>query len=364
LDSTPLPRDATPEQAATYAAKQSVKRTGIGNPKKAEDDAAKRASDAAQKAGLKPMERALALGRDTAKKVVAAAAEVERKKLVTPVFTASAEERRAVQQTQGRPYNKISGGLELSNCTSLVTQKIGQFLEKNRKKLQAWVVRLVNVIQELIVFMQDKIDSFLLKAQLLMDTTLSMLEKVLSIDINFSGKLGFENSLMKCAWSVDFGIKLDLLGFFLKYLSTTFSTIGLPLRKLLGLLQDFMTNIFCIPIRLFESLLGGTSALMGKIGCTIKDFRLPVEIEQLLQLVHGTFALRGLVLRAGTSEWFDMINKLKMQPDEFARLSQFASICQTPTLSATINALSNLSLTNVPLAINTLVEDVMEFSPI
>lgn len=344
----PVPDNPTPAEAAQYAAEVSINKTGIQDLKKAEDEAAKAATDAAYKAGLRtPLGAATALGRATAKRVLDKAAEIERERLAIP----TAVQRNQVVRQEGRPYNSFSGSFVLNECNPLVTQKIGQFLEKNRKKLQAWLVRIITVIQELIVYMQDKIDSFLLKAQQVLDVVLSKLEKILSVDVNLSGKLGFENSLIKCAWGVDFGIKLDLMGLILQYLGSVFATIGLPLRKFLELIQDFLNEVFCIPIRMFEAILGATSSLIGKVGCTIKDFRLPVEISQLLRLITGTFELRGLVLRAGVSDWFDMITQLRTQQNEFSTLSQFSSVCQSPSLGATVDALSNLSLSNGPITV-------------
>jgi hypothetical protein len=161
----------------------------------------------------------------------------------------------------------------------------------------------------------------------------------LTIDINFAGAAGFENSTIKCSWSLDFGLKIDLLALLLSLLSAFFPMIGDPIQKFLKMIVDFLTKIFCMPINFIESLLGNPilNKILGFLGCTLKDIKLPDSILELLQLLQATFNLRTLVLKKASGEWLDLAFGLSKQGNEFKGLSQFAALCNPPPLTNVID---------------------------
>lgn len=228
---------------------------------------------------------------------------------------------------------------ELKFCQPTAITAFGDYLDRNRKTIQEWLVRIINIIKHVILTIQDKIDAWILAFQAALNAIMSKLERLLTIDLNFSGKLGFENSLIKCAWSLDLGIKIDLMGLLLYYLNKLLEKLFGPLLKALKLFGDFLTEIICIPIRWLEVLLGIASDFLGLIGCSIKDFKLPTEILDLLKLLQGTFNLRSLVLKKGSADWLNLMGRLKKQKNEFKGLSQFASLCQNTKLSAAMQAM-------------------------
>ena len=220
----------------------------------------------------------------------------------------------------------------------------------------AWLVRLLNIIKHQIIMFQDRIDKFILTLQAAMDALMAKLERLLTLDLNFSGKLGFENSLFKCSWGIDLGLKINLLDLLLLYLDRFLGVILGPILKLLGLLGDLINEIFCIPIRWIGTILNGAAyaaaELLAKIGCTVKDFKLPVEIFDILNLINGLFSLRSLVFKKGSADWLKMMGRLSKGANEFKGLSQFASVCANPNLSASISALqaaSKLAISDIPL---------------
>ena len=222
----------------------------------------------------------------------------------------------------------------------------------------AWLMRLLNIIKHQIIMFQDRIDKFILTLQAAMDAIMAKLERLLTLDLNFSGKLGFENSLFKCSWGIDLGLKINLLDLLLMYLDRFLGVILGPILKLLGLLGDLINEIFCIPIRWIGTILNGAAyaaaELLAKIGCTVKDFKLPVEIFDILNLINGLFSLRSLVFKKGSADWLKMMGRLSKGANEFKGLSQFASVCANPNLSASISALqaaSKLAISDIPLGV-------------
>jgi hypothetical protein len=242
---------------------------------------------------------------------------------------------------------------ELKFCQPTAMTQFGDYLDRNRKTIQMWLVKLINIIKHVILQLQDKIDAWILAFQTALDTILSKLERLLTIDLNFSGKTGFENSLIKCAWSLDLGLKLDLMAILLFFLNKLLEELGAPLLKALKLWGDFLTEIFCIPIRWLEVLLGRASDLLGLIGCTIKDFKLPTEILDLLKLLQGSFKLRSITCKKGGRDWLSALARLKKQKNEFNGLSQFASLCQNVKMSEAMQAMQKTATagsTQIPFA--------------
>lgn len=230
---------------------------------------------------------------------------------------------------------------------------LGELATKYSKKATKWLVEQLNIIKQLLVGMQDKIDSFILAIQLALDTLLAKMERLMSIDLNLSGKLGFDNSLLKCSWGIDLGIKINLLDLLLLYINRLLGTIMGPFLKGLDLLKDFLEKIFCIPIKYLEGLLGAASSLLGMIGCSLKDVKLPVEILEILSLIMGFFQLRMLVLRQGSNDWYSMMGKVSLLRDDFAGLSQFAAFCQNPKLAKVLNetaAKAALQVSSIPIS--------------
>ena len=222
----------------------------------------------------------------------------------------------------------------------------------------AWLVRLLNIIKHQIIMFQDRIDKFILTLQAAMDAIMAKLERLLTLDLNFSGKIGFENSLFKCSWGIDLGLKINLLDLLLLYLDRFLGVVLGPILKLLGLLGDLINEIFCIPIRWIGTILNGAAyaaaELLAKIGCTVKDFKLPIEIFDILNLINGAFSLRSLVFKKGSADWLKMMGRLSKGANEFKGLSQFASVCANPNLSASISALqasAKLAVSDIPLGV-------------
>jgi len=220
-----------------------------------------------------------------------------------------------------------------------------------------WLVELLNLIKHQIIVFQDEIDAFILEVQQNMDAILAKVERLLTLDLNFSGKIGFENSLFKCAWGIDLGLKINLLDLLLQYLDRYLGVVMGPLLTFLGLLGDFLNEIFCIPIQWLGTILNGaaaaTAALLEKIGCTVKDFKLPLEIFEILNLINGTFSLRSLVFKKGSADWLRMMGRLKKGQNEFSGLVQFANTCANPNVSAALSALTaatELAISDIPLA--------------
>jgi hypothetical protein len=251
---------------------------------------------------------------------------------------------------------KASTSMDLQICQNKALKGFDNFL-KGILTPPAWLVRFINIVKHQIIMFQDRIDKFILTIQQVMDAILAKLERLLTLDLNFSGKLGFENSLFKCSWGIDLGLKINLLDLLLMYLDRFLSVILAPILKLLQLFSDFINEILCIPIQWLQTILNGAaaalSALLGLIGCTLKDFKLPPMMFDLLNLISGIFNLRSLVLKKGSADWLKMMGRIKLGKDEFAGLSQFAGMCANPNLSKAISALQSamgLAVSDIPVA--------------
>ena len=246
--------------------------------------------------------------------------------------------------------------VDLQVCDSKYIKAFDSYLE-GLLTLPKWLVRLVNILKHQIITFQDKIDAFILSIQTAMDTLFAKLERLLTLDLNFSGKLGFENSLFKCSWGIDFGLKVNYLDLLLLYLDRFLGTFLGVVLNFIGLLGDFINEIFCIPINWIGTILNGSMAalseLLSTIGCSVKDFKLPIEIFDLLNLIQGTFSLRSLVLKKGSADWFKMMGRFSKGKDEFQGLSQFANICQKPNLAQAVSALQasmGLAVSDIPIS--------------
>lgn len=271
----------------------------------------------------------------------------------------SSEKRREIIRKQGTPA-QLNINLQINNCDPKPLRALSDWLEAKRKFIEKWLERILDVIREVLIKVMDKIDAFILELQLAIDGILAKLERLLTLDINLNGGGGFENSLIKCVFSIDLTAKIDLLSLLLPSLQTLFATIGDPLRKFLDLIRDFVLNIFCIPIKYINDLLGSADKSLqaladqtnGLIACSIKDPKLPVPVLELLQLINGIFSLRGLVFRQSTADYYSLSLNLRSSRDNFSGLSQFASICSRPTMSqlqARMTALAEESGFGLPL---------------
>ena len=289
---------------------------------------------------------------------------------IPPAGLTQSELKSGLEQALGKPLPFMSKGdnvilpthgsanVELQFCNNSALKKLsayGRQFEANRKQLEDWLIKFINIVKHQIITFQDRIDKFILMLQQAMDAIFAKLERLLTLDLNFSGKIGFENSLFKCSWGLDLGLKINLLDLLLMYLDRFLGTIMGPILKGLTLFGDFINQIMCIPIRWLGEILNGAakalSDLLGQIGCTVKDFKLPSAIFDLLNLINGTFSLRSLVLRKGSADWLKMMARIKLGRNEFAGLSQFASMCANPDISLVLSALqytSSLMASDIP----------------
>ena len=247
---------------------------------------------------------------------------------------------RQLDTQHGTPF-KASAKVERTICTPKAIQMLGAYLAKYIDKLEAWLIRLINILKHQIIVFQDRIDGFILAVQGVMDAILAKLERLLSLDLNFTGKIGFENSLFKCSWGIDLGLKINLLDYLLSLLDFVMPTFMAGFTKGMQIIMDALTELFCIPIRWLDSMLGARSELLAQIGCTVKDFKLPIELLELLRLMQGTFSLRSLVLRKGSADWLSALGRFNLGQNEWSGLTQFAAICSNPNLKAALSAVQS-----------------------
>ena len=294
---------------------------------------------------------------------------------VQPPGLTSKEVRTGLEHALGTPLPFMSGGdevlipfkanvaVELQVCPNKAIDALsayGRQLEANRKQFENWLLQFVNICKHQIIVFQDGIDKFIVAIQQAMDSVLAKLERLLTLDLNFSGKIGFENSLFKCSWGIDLGLKINLLDLLLMYLDRFLGVILEPFTIGLGIIADFIRDIMCVPIRWLETILNGAagdvSKLLGSIGCTVKDFKLPTAVFEILNLLNATFSIRSLVLRKGSADWQRMMARLQKGKNEFTRLTQFANACASPDLSSAISALQATTarlISSIPVTSNT-----------
>lgn len=295
---------------------------------------------------------------------------------VQPPGLTSKEVRTGLEHALGMPIPFMSGGnevlvpfkanvaVELQVCPNKAIDALsdyGRQLEANRKQFENWILQFVNICKHQIIVFQNGIDSFITAIQQAMDGVLTKLERLLTLDLNFSGKIGFENSLFKCSWGIDLGLKINLLDLLLMYLDRWLGTILKPFTVGLGIIADFIREIMCVPIRWLETILNGAaegavSNLLGSIGCTVKDFKLPTAVFEILNLLNATFSIRSLVLRKGAADWRRMMGRLQKGKNEFTNLTQFANACASPDLSSAISALQATTarlISSIPVTSNT-----------
>lgn len=199
-------------------------------------------------------------------------------------------------------------------------------------------------LKRALFMIQNIIDNLIAKAQVVLNQVLGILERLLTLNLNLGGAAGLDTGIIKCSWSIDFSIKLDLFGVLLRYLNEFFDKIFGPIRLGLRAIQDLITKAICVPIRLLEMFLGGVNSLLGLIGCSLKDIKLPQAILDLLKALLFTFDLRTLVLRQGYDAYFEMSVDPKSGARPFQGLTQFAQLCQSVTMTDAVNAIEDATL--------------------
>lgn len=251
---------------------------------------------------------------------------------------------------------------EVHVCQNAAISKLDAYLNglTGINKLEGWLIRFLNIVRQQILTFQNSIDKFILSIQKAMDAVLAKLERLLSLDLNLSGGGSFDNSLFKCSWGSQLGLKINLLDLLLLYLDEFLGFILGPFLKGLGIFGDFINALMCVPIRWLEEILNGPLAalsnLLGTIGCTIKDFKLPTQIFDILNLLNGLFSLRSLVFRKGNADWLKMMSSVNKSKNAFTGLTQFANACASPNLATALSALqaaSALMVSDIPFSSTT-----------
>jgi len=251
---------------------------------------------------------------------------------------------------------------EVHVCQNAAISKLDAYLNSltGINKLEGWLIRFLNIVRQQIITFQNSIDKFILAIQKAMDAVLAKLERLLSLDLNLSGGGSFDNSLFKCSWGSQLGLKINLLELLLLYLDEFLGFILGPFLKGLSIFGDFINALMCVPIRWLEEILNGPLAalsnLLGKVGCTIKDFKLPTQIFDILNLLNGLFSLRSLVFRKGNADWLKMMSSVSKSKNAFTGLTQFANACASPNLATALSALqaaSALAVSDIPLSSTT-----------
>jgi len=254
-----------------------------------------------------------------------------------------AKDRRTILPPTPPPKRKVDVKFEYK-CSSKLDTEFTRYLAARERAFRKALLALLKALKELIIKIQDAIDKVIYTAQVILDTILGRLERLLTFDFHIGGKFGFENSLIKCSWDLDFGLKIDLFGELLKLLNGFFDEFFKNLRVGLKSIQDIITKYICIAVRLVESLIGGSNALLGLIGCSVKDIRLPPEILEFLKLMLASLDLRGLVLRKGYDAAFELSGSFKKHKNSFNGLTQFAALCQNVPMRDALNALDTALL--------------------
>lgn len=257
-----------------------------------------------------------------------------------------AKDRRTIAPAQPVKRRKIEKKFSYE-CAPKFEILIGGLLGELSQKYKKLFLELIRSLKIQIFAIQEMLDNLILKVQVALDSILARLERLLTFDFNIGGKFGFENSLIKCSWDINFGLKIDLFGVLLTLLNSLIKNISKFLRDLLKPIQDLITKVICIPVRIIEAFLGGVNALLGLFGCSLKDIRLPAELLDFLKALLFSFDLRALVLRKGYDAVLGMTLGLNKHRESFRGLTQFAAICQNVTMRDALNTFDSLLLHSI-----------------
>jgi len=263
-------------------------------------------------------------------------------------------DQRQVTQSQGGSPNSYSGKLDLKfdrKCFDKLDKQIQDMLNRldpfskftlDKLGVDFWKNKLYLLIQQIravLGFVQDALDSVIALFQLILDGALAKLERFLTFDFNFGGDIGLDNSLIKCSWGFDFGIKLDLLGILLRLMAPFFENIGASIRGALDFIIDFIERAVCKAIKFVEDMLNPVAGFLALLGCQLKDPQLPTEILELLELFHASLELRSIILRKGSDHWLELTGNLRNGGKNWNGLTQFAALCQSVAARELANAL-------------------------
>lgn len=256
----------------------------------------------------------------------------------------SAKDKKKIVYTQGEKPNKVKVNFEMK-CVPKIENQFTKFLADAESKFRKWLVSKLNYLKAVLMHAQEVVDDIIIKIQLILDMWIGKLQKWLTIDIAIGGKLGFDTGLIKCAWSFDFKLKLDILGYLLGLLAPYLKMWFSPLFKLQRMIKEFLQSVICPVVRLIEAILGAANALLNLIGCSLKDINFPTEFLDLLGLIMGSFNLRQLILRGATDKLGEIALNMKKNNDKFKGLQQFAAFCQNAPGSAVADKI-NKFMTN------------------
>ena len=273
----------------------------------------------------------------------------------------AAQDRKIVEQGQSTPNNKFSGKFDIT-CTPTVGGALGKLFDdvaKLQHHLSDLLIQLIKFIKGIILFVQDLLDSWILKFQTALDGTIGKLERLLTIDINIGGKAAFENSIIRCAWAIDLALKFDPVAYLLSLLAGVFGIIGKALTDIIKKFRQFLDQMYCKILNMLEQFIDGATAQLraglALIGCTLKDFQLPPELIDILKLFNASLNIRSIVLKAGSDDWLDMSLKLNKLKDQFNPLAQFAQFCSTKSTAQMLNQMQTqvaLSTSDMPFKSN------------
>jgi len=256
----------------------------------------------------------------------------------TMLVANKASSRRQVTRVESTPRARRDFRFD-SVCRPKFDNAFTRVLNQIEGQFRAFVIKMCNILKQVLASLQDKIDLLIAKLQVILDASLARLERLLTFDLNIGGKLGIESSLIQCSWGLDFNLNLDLFGRLLTLLNEFIAEFSKPLRNALGFMNELVSKFICIPVQMIQALLGTVNSLLNQIGCSLKDVNLPAEIFDLLQNLLFTFDLRGLVVRKGYEAYNGLTAKLRTHPNNFKGLAQFGSLCHTPTVSKSVSSL-------------------------
>jgi len=253
------------------------------------------------------------------------------------------QSRRYIEQQQAAQPTQVSGKFQYQ-CTPYVSTEFTRLIEQSLADLSKDVITACEFLKRGILLVQDIVDTLIAKAQSVLNKVLGVLERLLTLDFNIGGALGFDTSVIKCSWSLDFGLKIDLFGLLLQKLNEFFKTWGLPIKEILVNIQDIIAKAICVPVRLIESFAGGVNSLLNLIGCSVKDVQLPDAFINLLNSILFTFDLRTLVLRSGYQSFLQLSANFSKNKDAYRGLTQFASLCQKNSMKDVVDGIDNVLL--------------------